>query len=95
MQTVVSSAKGKYSGAVMERLVKQPRMVSHLALIALRFYKHRISTHLGAHCRYDITCSAYMQLAIEKHGLSIGIARGVARLCACHPFSKRPLADAP
>lgn len=57
------------------------------ALIAiLRLYKRWISPMLPSACRFYPTCSEYMILAIERHGLLRGIGLGTKRLLRCHPF---------
>ena len=38
------------------------------------------------HCRYYPTCSAYMLIAIQKHGLLAGGIMGIARILRCQPL---------
>ena len=45
-----------------------------------------VSPLLGPACRFEPTCSRYMQQAIETHGLLGGSRMGIARLCRCHPW---------
>ncbi len=52
----------------------------------LKFYKHRISPHLPAACRFYPTCSQYSYQAIEKYGLIKGSFLAVKRISRCHPF---------
>jgi putative membrane protein insertion efficiency factor len=35
---------------------------------------------------YQLTCSAYADEAIERHGLWAGSWMGLARVCRCHPW---------
>lgn len=68
------------------------------ALKALGWYQKKISPKLaerGVHCRYEPTCSHYMALAIEKHGLIVGVRKGVARLMDCRPYGDRSFVDYP
>ncbi len=37
-------------------------------------------------CRFYPSCSQYVKLAIEKHGIAAGMRLGVVRICKCHPF---------
>jgi putative membrane protein insertion efficiency factor len=57
-----------------------------LIVAALRLYKRWISPALPSACRYYPTCSEYMLEAVQKHGMLRGTARGLKRLCRCHPF---------
>ncbi len=49
-------------------------------------YKHTLSPLLGRHCRFTPTCSTYFREAVEKHGAVRGAAKGIARICRCHPW---------
>ncbi len=56
-------------------------------LIALiRLYRLAISPWFGAACRYEPSCSRYMQEAIVSHGLLRGVTLGVGRVGRCHPW---------
>lgn len=55
-------------------------------ILALRFYKRWISPLLPSACRFYPTCSDYMRLAVEKHGVVRGVYLGLRRLSKCHPF---------
>ena len=57
------------------------------ALIALiKLYRLAISPWFGAACRYEPSCSRYMQEAIVSHGLLRGVKLGVGRVARCHPW---------
>jgi putative membrane protein insertion efficiency factor len=45
-----------------------------------------ISPLLGPACRFEPTCSRYMQQAIDVHGPLHGLGLGAVRLCRCHPW---------
>ncbi|MFZ4636470.1 MAG: membrane protein insertion efficiency factor YidD [Pirellulales bacterium] len=49
-------------------------------------YKHTLSPLLGRHCRFQPTCSTYFREAVEKYGAVRGTAKGLARICRCHPW---------
>ncbi|MHB0986401.1 MAG: membrane protein insertion efficiency factor YidD [Sulfuricella sp.] len=56
------------------------------AMIALiRLYQRIAPTRLRRCCRYDPSCSNYMILAVQKHGVLVGVSKGVHRLFHCHP----------
>jgi putative membrane protein insertion efficiency factor len=52
----------------------------------LRFYQGAISPYLGAHCRYQPTCSAFAREAIQTHGAARGSRLAIGRILRCHPF---------
>ncbi|MCL2372304.1 MAG: membrane protein insertion efficiency factor YidD [Defluviitaleaceae bacterium] len=57
-------------------------------LAALRFYKRRVSPHLGVNCRFFPSCSEYMYIAIDRYGVLRGGWLGFKRLLRCHPFNR-------
>jgi putative membrane protein insertion efficiency factor len=57
-----------------------------LAHYLIRFYQLTFSSLLGRQCRYEPSCSHYMDEAIGAYGLWAGGWMGVARLCRCHPW---------
>jgi uncharacterized protein len=60
-----------------------PRRAAHLLI---RGYQLSLSAFIGRHCRHEPSCSAYMDEAIQRHGLWAGGLLGTARLCRCHPW---------
>jgi len=66
--------------------IDRVRALPCLALIVLvRAYRLLLSPLLGAHCRYQPTCSAYAIEALQRHGLLRGGALALRRLLRCHP----------
>lgn len=59
---------------------------SRLARKALSGYRRFISPALPPVCRFDPTCSAYADQAIERYGLLRGLGRAFLRLARCHPL---------
>ncbi len=55
-------------------------------ILVVRGYKRLISPWLGQNCRFQPTCSEYFIGAVQKHGAIRGAARGIWRICRCHPF---------
>jgi putative membrane protein insertion efficiency factor len=63
--------------------MRLPRLI---AIGLIRAYKLIVSPLLPSACRFHPTCSDYMKLAIEKHGVVKGVGLGLRRLARCHPF---------
>jgi putative membrane protein insertion efficiency factor len=61
-------------------------MPSRLLIGAVRLYQIFLSPLLGQHCRFYPSCSRYFIASVEKHGAIRGAARGLLRICRCHPF---------
>ena len=57
-------------------------------LALIRFYRCAISPYTPASCRFNPTCSAYAQEAIQKYGACKGGFLALKRFCKCHPFYK-------
>ena len=53
-----------------------------------RFYQVAISPLLGAHCRYEPSCSEYFIQSVRQRGLLRGVPSGIWRVCRCHPWAK-------
>jgi putative membrane protein insertion efficiency factor len=64
------------------------RMVGYTLIGAVLAYRAAIRPFLPPLCPYYPTCSEYMIQAIQKYGPFSGAARGMARLCRCHPFCR-------
>jgi hypothetical protein len=62
------------------------RIASGGLIATVVVYKLLLSPLLGRHCRFQPTCSAYFRQAVEKHGALRGTAKGLARICRCHPW---------
>jgi uncharacterized protein len=55
-------------------------------LTLIRFYRKGISPFTPPSCRFNPTCSAYAQEAIELHGGAKGLWLFLKRFARCHPF---------
>lgn len=53
---------------------------------SLLLYKRYLSPLLPRSCRFSPTCSEYVRLAVLKHGVLGGLARGTGRLLRCQPL---------
>lgn len=62
------------------------RIASVGLIAAVVVYKLLLSPLLGRHCRFQPTCSTYFRQAVENHGALRGTAKGITRICRCHPW---------
>ncbi|HEY7519353.1 MAG TPA: membrane protein insertion efficiency factor YidD [Methylomirabilota bacterium] len=63
------------------------RVLTALAVGALRAYQIVASPLLPPACRFAPSCSEYARLALVEHGLLRGFWLAGKRLLRCHPFS--------
>ena len=52
----------------------------------VRGYRLLLKPWLGNACRFEPTCSAYVLLALDRHGAIGGSWLGTKRLLRCHPW---------
>jgi len=64
------------------------RLAASMLVLLIRVYRLGVSPMIGAHCRYQPTCSAYAIEALERHGLLRGTALAITRLLRCHPVKR-------
>jgi uncharacterized protein len=57
-------------------------------ILMVRLYQVTLSPIVGRHCRYMPTCSEYFIEAVRKYGAFGGAAKGLWRICRCHPFGR-------
>jgi len=62
-------------------------MIGKLVLLLVRLYQICISPVLPPRCIHMPTCSEYMMVAIQRHGVWRGLWLGLKRVLRCHPFS--------
>ncbi len=62
------------------------RLPSEALILLVRVYQYTLSPLVGRQCRFYPTCSNYFIGAVRKHGAVVGTARGIWRICRCHPF---------
>ncbi len=73
----------------MKQVWKRLTQVPAIALILMvRGYQIVLSPWLGGQCRYQPTCSHYFIQAVRKYGAISGAARGIGRICRCHPWRR-------
>ena len=52
----------------------------------IRIYRRTISPFFAGSCRYEPSCSAYTEQAIQKYGLARGSWMGAKRIASCGPW---------
>ncbi len=62
------------------------RIFKKIFILPIRFYQYAISPLLGPSCRFNPTCSHYMEEAIEEWGIFKGVWLGIKRITKCHPW---------
>lgn len=71
------------AAAIAKFVVRLPALA---AIGCVRIYQYTLSPLIGPVCRFEPSCSRYFIGAVEKYGLLRGGAKGVARICRCHPW---------
>lgn len=61
-------------------------MIRTLLMGVVKAYRLCLSPWLGSGCRFELTCSQYSLLALERHGAAAGSYLTVRRLLRCHPW---------
>ena len=72
------------------------RETSAFSRFAKRFiltYKRRVSPRLGAHCRFEPSCSEYGLEAYRRYGFPKATAKTLWRIVRCNPLTKGLLYD--
>ncbi|MBR5827921.1 MAG: membrane protein insertion efficiency factor YidD [Paludibacteraceae bacterium] len=62
------------------------KIIRHICLLPVYFYRSCISPLTPPSCRYTPTCSQYMVEAVMKYGVIKGVKLGVKRIMRCHPW---------
>jgi putative membrane protein insertion efficiency factor len=57
-----------------------------LLTVLIRAYRYGISPYLGAHCRFEPSCSRYAEIAIMRFGVLRGGGIALRRVLRCHPW---------
>lgn len=71
---------GRSTASVAARALAWPL----LALVWL--YRKGISPLIGAHCRYEPTCSSYAEESLKRYGAFRGGLLAGRRILRCHPW---------
>lgn len=55
-------------------------------VFCVRVYQWTLRPFIGAHCRFEPTCSAYAVEALQRHGAAAGLAMTTRRVLRCNPW---------
>jgi putative membrane protein insertion efficiency factor len=58
---------------------------AHVGILMIKAYRLVFSPWVGRFCRFEPTCSAYAEKAIQEYGLIFGVWLGIKRILRCHP----------
>ena len=61
-------------------------VLSAILIACVRSYQLCVRPIFPPLCRFYPSCSEYFILAVRKYGPIRGAAKGVGRLCRCHPW---------
>jgi putative membrane protein insertion efficiency factor len=68
-------------------MIAQLRMLCESLLIAMvRCYQICLRPVLPSVCRFQPSCSEYFIQAVKQYGPLRGAAKGIGRICRCHPW---------
>jgi len=62
------------------------QLPANILIGLVRIYQMTLSHLIGKQCRFHPTCSEYFIQAVKKYGAVRGAAKGILRICRCHPF---------
>jgi putative membrane protein insertion efficiency factor len=62
------------------------RMLVALLVASLRLYRLLLSPMLGENCRFEPSCSRFLEEALRRYGVCRGTWMGLRRLASCHPW---------
>lgn len=61
-------------------------MIARLLVFCVRVYQWTLRPFIGAHCRFEPSCSAYAIEALQLHGAITGAVLSVRRVLRCNPW---------
>ncbi len=61
-------------------------MAARILALPVHVYRLVLSPWLGAHCRYQPTCSQYALEALDRHGAARGGWLALRRIARCNPW---------
>ncbi len=64
-------------------------------ILLIRSYRAALTPFFGPCCRFEPSCSAYMEESVRRHGLLGGVRLGLRRIMRCHPLAAGGLDPVP
>lgn len=61
-------------------------MIAALLAFAVRVYQWTLRPFIGAHCRFEPSCSHYAIEALQQHGAARGSWLATWRVLRCNPW---------
>ena len=61
-------------------------MIARLLIFGVRIYQWTLRPFIGAHCRFEPSCSAYAIEALQTHGAAAGAGLTARRVLRCNPW---------
>ncbi|MDT7949933.1 MAG: membrane protein insertion efficiency factor YidD [Acetobacteraceae bacterium] len=61
----------------------------------VRIYQWTLRPFIGAHCRFEPSCSAYAIIALQRHGAWRGAGLSTRRVLRCNPWNDGGLDPVP
>ena len=71
------------------------RLVSATLVLLVRVYQWTLRPFIGAHCRFEPSCSHYAIDALRLHGPVSGTALAARRVLRCNPWNEGGLDPVP
>jgi putative membrane protein insertion efficiency factor len=61
--------------------------VRHVLILLVRLYQYTLRPFIGAHCRFEPSCSEYAIEALRRHGAVHGSGLAAWRVLRCNPWT--------
>jgi len=62
------------------------KLLNHLLILLIKFYRYLISPFFPFSCRYIPSCSEYFIDCLKFNGILKGSFLGIKRILKCHPI---------
>ena len=69
--------------------------MSQILILLVRVYQWTLRPAIGAHCRFEPSCSAYAIEALGRHGAWRGTGLSARRVLRCNPWNDGGLDPVP